>query len=114
MGRPTPDTMEYLEGCFKSLAGVAVTGKGVLEEMVDSNASLINTFIILTNTNSLLSKKAETLTAELAKKGGSGVEVTGRGPGKYLLNCKRETWHNPDNCFELEKNKDKHPRWWKS
>ena len=30
-GRPTPATMEYLEGCFDSLAGVAVTGKEVLE-----------------------------------------------------------------------------------
>ena len=30
-GRPTPATVEYLEGCFESLAGVAVTGKGLLE-----------------------------------------------------------------------------------
>ena len=31
-GRPTPVTVEYLEGCFDRLAGVAVTNKGVLEE----------------------------------------------------------------------------------
>ena len=36
--RPTPATMEDLEGCFESLAGVVVTGKGVLEELVKSNA----------------------------------------------------------------------------
>ena len=30
-GRPTLATVEDLEGCFDSLAGVAVTGKGVLE-----------------------------------------------------------------------------------
>ena len=30
-GRPTPATTEDSEGCFDSLAGVAVTGKGVLD-----------------------------------------------------------------------------------
>ena len=30
-GRPTPATVEDLEGCFDSLTGVAVTGKGLLE-----------------------------------------------------------------------------------
>ena len=29
-GRPTPATVEDLEGCFDILAGVEVTGKGVL------------------------------------------------------------------------------------
>ena len=29
-GRPTPATVEDLEGCFDRLAGVAGTGKGVL------------------------------------------------------------------------------------
>ena len=29
---PPPATVEDLEGCFDSLAGVSVTGKGVLEE----------------------------------------------------------------------------------
>ena len=88
-GRPTPSTVKYLEGCFDSLPGVAVTGKGVLEEMVNSNASLTNTIATLTDTNSRLSKKVETLTAELAKKGGGGGEVTGRGAGRYCPNCKK-------------------------
>ena len=52
--------------------------------MVNYNASLTNTIAILTNTNSCLSKKVETLTAELAKKVVGGGEVTGREPGKYL------------------------------
>ena len=79
MGIPTPSTVEYLEDCFYSLAVVVVTGKGVLEERVNSNASLTNTTYILTDTNSRLSKKLETLTAELAKKVGGGGEVNGRG-----------------------------------
>ena len=39
-GRPTPDNVKDLEGCFDRLVGVAVTGKGVLEELVKSNAYL--------------------------------------------------------------------------
>ena len=88
-GRPTPATVEYLEGCFDILAGVAVTSKGVLEELVKSNAFLTNKIVTLTNTNSRLSKKVETLTAALAKKGGGGGEVSDREPGKYCPNCKR-------------------------
>ena len=82
--------------------------------MVNSNASINNTIATLTDTNSRLSKKVEMLTAELAKKGGGGGEVTGRGPGKYFPNYKRENWHKPDDCFDLDNNKDKRPRWWKS
>ena len=80
--------MEDLEGCFGSLADVAVTGKGVLEELVKSNASLTITIATLTDTNARLAKKVETLTDALAKKGGGGVEVPGRGPGNIALTAK--------------------------
>ena len=88
VGRPTPTTVEYLEGCFDSLAGVALTGKEVLDKLVKSNASLTITIATLTDRNSRLSKKVETLTAALAKKGGGRVEVPGRRTGKHLPNCK--------------------------
>ena len=81
--------MEELEGCFDSLAGVEVTGKGVLEELVKSNASLTITIATLTDSNACLAKNEETLTEALAKKGGGRVEVTNRGPGKHFPNCKR-------------------------
>ena len=89
-GRPTPDTVEDLEGCFDILAGVAVTGKGLLEELVESVAYLTITIANLTYSNAGLAKMVETLTAALAKKVGGGVEVSGREPGKYCPNCKRE------------------------
>ena len=88
--------MEDLEGYFDSLAGVAVTVKGVLEELVKSNASLTVTIATLTDTNTRLSKNVETLKAALAKKGGDRGEVPGREPGKYFPKCKMETWHKPD------------------
>ena len=77
-GRPTPATVEDLEGCFDSLAGVAVTGKGVLEELVKYNAYLTINIATLTDSNARLAKKAETLTEALTKKGGGGVEAPGR------------------------------------
>ena len=113
-GRPTPSTVEYLEGCFDDHTGVAVKSKGVLEEMLNSNASLTNTIFTLTDSNYRLSKNVKTLTAALAKKEGYGREVTGRGPDKYCPNFRRETWHTPDDLFELKRNKEKHPRWWNS
>ena len=113
-GIPTPATVEDLEDCFDSLIGVAVIGKGVLDELVKSNASLNITFSTLTNTNAHLAKKVEMLTAALDKKGVGGGEVPVREPGKYFLNCKREAWHKPDEFFELEQNRDKRPRWLKS
>ena len=63
--------MEDLEGCFDSLTGVAVTGKGVLEELAKSNASLTITISTLTDSNARLAKKVETLTEALDKTGGS-------------------------------------------
>ena len=87
-GRPTLATVEYLEGCFESLAGVVVTGKGVLEELVKSNAYLTITITTLTDSNARLAKKVETLTEALDKKGGGGVEVPDRVPGKHFPSAK--------------------------
>ena len=75
---PTPATLEDLEGCFDSMVEVAVMGKGVLEELVKSNASLTITIATLTDTNAGLSKKVETLKSALAKKGGGGGEMPSR------------------------------------
>ena len=78
-----------------------MTGKGVLEELVKFNASLTITIATLTDRNSRLAKKVETLTEALAKKGGGVVEVPDRGPEKHCPNCKKETGHKLDTFFEL-------------
>ena len=102
--RPTPATMEDSEDCFDSLAGVLMTGKGVLDELVKYNASLTITIATLTNTNTRLFKKVRILTADLANKGGGRGEVPSREPGKYCPQCKRERRHKPDKCFEFDHN----------
>ena len=33
---------------------------------------------------------------------------------KWRPHCKRDTWHDADDCYELAKNKEKRPKNWKS
>ena len=119
-GRPSPVTLDELEGCLDSLAGAAVTGKDTLDELVKANATLAKAITALTETSSRLATKVEHQAAELKKRRGGGVEDSGeietRGDnkGSYCSNCKRETWHTPDNCFELNKNRAKCPSYCKS
>ena len=75
----------------------------------------------LTDINARRTKKVEAQAAELQKgqsKGGGGGGNAAGAPegneGSYCKNCKQTTWHLPDNCFELEKNKSKRPAYWKS
>ena len=109
-------TMDELEGCFDSLANAAVTSKDTLESLMDANTTL-------TKTNAKLVFKIKALKASLASskanKKGNGAGGTGGGTKtkreqKWCPNCKRDTWHDPDDCFELSKNKDKRGPNWKS
>ena len=63
-GRPSPVTLDKLEGCFDSLAGAAVTGKYMLDKLVKSNATLAKAIAALTETNSSLANKVEHQVAE--------------------------------------------------
>ena len=79
-----------------------------------SHGPLTKTVATLTDINSCLVKKVEALTNESKGKkngvGGRGPELSNGKEGKYCYNCKSLTWHGPDDCFELKKNKYKRPR----
>ena len=119
-GLLSPAKINKVEGCFDSLAGAEVTSKDTLDELVKSNATLAKVIAALTETNSCLAKKVEHQAAELKNREGggveesSGIETRGGNEGSYCPNCKRTTWHTPDNCFELNKNRSKRPSYWKS
>ena len=105
-----------MEGCYDSLAAAAVTGNNVLEQLVKSNATLTKTNAELSAT---IAKQAEEIKTLLAAAKNKRVNSGGGGNGKkreakYCANCKRETWHEADDCFELPKNADKRPKNWKS
>ena len=107
--RPTPATLEDVKGCFNSLAGVVATESATLDELVKTNAMLTATNVTLTATILKLTKVVNDLTEVKKGRGGSGSGGGGRGDAKHCPNCKRDTWHKPDDCFELAKNKDKRP-----
>ena len=115
-----PVTMDELEGCFDSLANAAVTGKDTLESLVNSNAALTATNAELSNTIKTQAAKIKSLASSLAsikttKKGnGGGGGSKPKREQKWCPNCKRDTWHDPDDCFELAKNANKRRKGWKS
>ena len=64
--------------------------------------------------NTWLTKNLESLSKEVKKykKGCQEIDYQKGKPSKYCLNCKRYTWHDPDDCFGIEENAHKrHPRW---
>jgi len=91
------------------LAAAATTDQSVLAELVAANARL-------TKANEILTKTNESLVAKLATRSGGRHAPAGRntpaGPRKLCPHCKKMVAHAPDDCFELEKNKDKRPRGW--
>jgi hypothetical protein len=79
--------------------------------LVASNATLTTPNATLTTSNTKLTKALAESKGGGGGGGGGGIK---RGDVKYCPNCKRDTWHKADDCFELEKNKDKRPSYWKT
>ena len=111
---PTPDPTgstqgEQLDEYFDALAAAATTDQSILAELVAANARL-------TKANEILTKTNESLVAKLATRSGGRHAPAGRytpaGPRRLCPHCKKMVAHAPDDCFELEKNKDKRPRGW--
>ena len=94
---------EQLDEYFDALAAAATTDQSILAELVAANARL-------TTANKILTKTNELLVAKLAAK--PGGRHTPAGPKKLCPHCKKMVVHAPDDCFELEKNKDRRPRGW--
>ena len=96
-GRPVPSTLEDVEGCFDSLAGVVATESATLAELVKANAALVASNATLTSSNATLTTSNAKLTKALAESKGGGGGGSGRGGGgrrgetKHCPNCKRDT-----------------------
>ena len=115
-----PVTMDDLEGCFDSLASAAVTGKDTLDTLTKSNAVLTKTNAEMSATIKAQAEEIKSLTASIRnKKKGDGGGAGGGGfkakrEAKWCPHCKRDTWHDPEDCFELGKNASKRKPGWKS
>ena len=117
-GRPIPAMLEHAEGCFNSLAGVVATESSTLVELMKDNAVLTASSATLITSNSTPTTSSAKITKAVAESKGAGEDGGGgggkRGDAKYCPNCKHDTWHKADDCFELEKNKDKRSSYWKT
>ena len=104
--------MKALKGYFDNIAAAAVNKKSVLQQLVLNNTKLAANNESLVDLVKKLTgdiKNLERNNSRL-KKGG---QVSGR--SKTLCHhCKQEGYHQPDACYELDKNKDKPPPGWRS
>ena len=108
-GYPTPVTLEDVEGCFGSLAGVVATESATITKLVKASTAITVYNATLTTSNATLTTSTATLTAFNAKltkalaksKGGSGGGADGgskRGKAKYCPTYNQDTWHKADDC----------------
>ena len=105
--------LKTLEGYFHNLAAAAVNKKGVLQQLV------LNKTTLYTSNNESLSALVKNLSNDIKnlerriyrlKKGG---QVSARNT-TLCANCKKEGFHQPQDSYELPKNKDKRPPGWRS
>ena len=120
-GRPVHAALEDVERCFDSLAGVIAAESATLAKLLKSTTLLAASNTTLTTSNAtLMTSNAELTKTRVESKGGGGGNGGGgcgrgkRGDATYLSKCKRDTWHKGDDCFELKKNQDKRPSFWKT
>ena len=101
--------IKTLEGYFDNLSDAAVNKKGVLQQLVLNNTTLTTNNKSLLALIKTLSNNIKNLEREISrmKKGGqaSASNTT------ICANCKKEVFFQPQDCFELIKNKDKRPPW---
>ena len=101
-----------LEGYFTNLAAAATNEKVLLNQLVLNNTTLTNSnesLVALVNKQANDLKNLERELARLEK-----PQVSARNPPTLCANCKKEGYHQPQDCYELAKNKDKRPPGWRS
>ena len=100
--------VKTLKGYFENLAPAATNKKDVLKQLVLNNATLV----MINESLVVLVKKQQNeiknLERELSRfnKGG---QSSARKPPTLCANCKKGKYHQPQDCYELAKNKDKCP-----
>ena len=99
--------LKTLKGYFDNLAASAVNEQGVLKQLVLNNTTLATSNKILVDLVKKQSNHIKNLEQEISsmKKGSQvNARIT-----TLCAHCKKEGFHQPQDCFELIKNKDKRP-----
>ena len=102
------------EGYFTNLAAAATNEKEILNQLVLNNTTLTATNESLV---ALVKKQAgglKNLEQELARLKKPQAQAGPRNPPTLCANCKKEGYHQAQDCYELAKNKEKRPPGWRS
>ena len=105
--------VKTLEGYFDNLAAAATNKKDVLNQLVLNNTTLAASNYILVDLFKKQQNDIKNLERELARHKKPG-QVSARNPLTLCANCKKEGYHQPQDCYKLVKNKDKRPPCWQS
>ena len=105
--------VETLEGYFDNLAASVVNEKDVLKQLVFNNTTLATSNESLIDLVKKQNNEIKNLEREISriKKGG---QASARNPPTLCANCRKEGSHQPQDCYELVKNKDKRPPGWRT
>ena len=101
-----------LEGYFTNLAAATTNEKELLNQLVLNNTTLTNSnesLVALVKKQANYLKNLERELARLKK-----PQVSARNPPTICANCKKEGCHQPQDCYELAKNKYKRAPGWRS
>jgi len=118
------DQSTMVEYC-NSLEGSLVEAKETVASLQTTNDKLIERMDTSQNEmmQKMMKQQSEFMKMMLAnaKGGGGGNSEKEKDRGgrterakRLCKHCKKEGYHEDDDCFELEKNKEKRPKWWKS
>ena len=106
------ENINTLEGYFTNLAAATTNEKELLNQLVLNNTTLTNSNESLVDLVKKQANDLKNLERELARL--KKPQASARNPPTLCANCKKEGYHQPQDCYELAKNKDKRPPGWRS
>ena len=102
-----------LEGYLDNLAAAATNEKDVLKQLVLNNTKLATSNESLVALVKKQQNEIKNLEWELSRFNKPG-QASARNTLTLCANCKKEGYHQPQDCYKLAKNKDKRPPGWRS
>ena len=101
--------VKNLEGYFDKLADAATNDKDVLQQLVLNNTTMATSNKSLVALIKNQQNEIKNLERELSRYK-KPSQASARNPPTLCANCKKEGYHQPQDCYELAKNKDKRPQ----
>ena len=105
--------VKTLKGYLDNLAAAATNEKYILKQLVLNNTTLATSNEILVAFVKKQQNEIKNLERELSRFKKPG-QASVRNPPTLCNNLKKEGYHQPQDCYELAKNKDKRPPGWRS